>query len=337
MGCCTSASGTQPSATKRPIPAPPSPEECLLISVGADTDIGGANKKENQDVYLVHSAFMDEPSRHLFGVMDGHGSEGRRASMYCRQTLPAVLECIYDGDPDSDNVSGALRRSFEETHERVSNRSKSRCDASHSGTTATVALLEHKELMIAWVGDSQACIIKESLSGELTCSWQSRVHQFNQEDEKQRSLQAGGWVDQSRSGGFPSGPLRVYFKGEGFPGLMVSLSLGDSDAHRIGVAADPECYSYTLQEDDRYIVICSDGVWDVLNCDNIIELMRPNGNDMQEAAKKIVSRSKTEWAKPWHHGKTDNITAVCARINFPAVRVIPEGASSVTNEPTDGA
>jgi hypothetical protein len=59
-----------------------------------------------------------------------------------------ILESIYDGDSDWQNMALALRRAFEETHARVSNRTKSRCDASHSGTTATVALLEDRELLI---------------------------------------------------------------------------------------------------------------------------------------------------------------------------------------------
>lgn len=277
----------------------------------------GPSKKENQDVYLIHQSFMDEPSRHVFGVMDGHGADGTRAAQYCQRTLPAVLEAIYDGNPDPDPMSRALRRAFEETHARVTNRSKSRCEASHSGTTATVALLEHRELMIGWVGDSQACIIQELESGQLKSCWMSRVHQFSQEDEKQRALQSGGWVDQSRSNGFPSGPLRVYFMGEGYPGLMVSRSLGDFDAHCIGVSAEPECYHRTLSPDDRYIVLCSDGVWDVLTEDAVVDIIQLNVGNVKAAAKKIVSQARSEWAKPSRCGRADNITAVVAMINFP--------------------
>jgi len=316
-GCSTALGAAPPAALSDTDLAPPLPADRLTVSMGASTDIGCASKKENQDVYLSHHGFMDEPSRHLYGVMDGHGTEGRRASVYCKQTLPAVMESIYDHPQDEEGMRKAMRRSFEETHARVCNKHKSRCDAGRSGTTATVALIEHTSLLVGWVGDSQACLFQESAAGRLTCSWLSRVHQFCQEDEKHRVLQAGGWVDQSRSNGFPAGPLRVYFKGEGYPGLMVSRSLGDEVAHRIGVSQEPECYFKTLCEEDRYLVMCSDGVWDVMNEEAILEIVSQCGHDMTAAANKIVTKAKDEWAKPWHNGRIDNITAVCIRFAFP--------------------
>jgi len=44
-------------------------------------------KKENQDVWLYHDEFSGEPSRRLFGVMDGHGGDGLRAANYCLEVL----------------------------------------------------------------------------------------------------------------------------------------------------------------------------------------------------------------------------------------------------------
>jgi len=319
MGCGTS--GIQNNgdlSASRAIPLPPSAEERLHVVIEAETDIGGKNKKENQDVFLTHDNFMDEPSRRMFGVMDGHGADGARAAQFCRQALPSVLEAVYDGNPDPANMCLAMRTAFIETDARVSNRAKSRCNATHSGTTATVVLMEHRELLIGWAGDSQAMIIQEMQPGNLQHVWISRAHQFSYEDEKQRVLKSGGWVDQSRSNnGLPAGPLRAYFKGQGYPGLMVSRSLGDSDAHSIGVSAEPECFHITLSPEDRYVVVCSDGVWDVLSQDDVTHIIGDHYGDLRTAVKQIVSRAKSEWAHPCHNGRVDNITAVAAMIRFP--------------------
>jgi hypothetical protein len=53
--------------------SPPEPADRLVLKFAAETDIGGPSKKENQDVSFEHLGFMAEPSRYLFGVMDGHG------------------------------------------------------------------------------------------------------------------------------------------------------------------------------------------------------------------------------------------------------------------------
>jgi len=314
MGC--GASGTA-NAVSEPdsIDSPPPEEGRLTVVSGAATDIGGPSKKENQDVHLCHHSFMEEPSRHLFGVMDGHGGHGLGAAEFCKQTLPCVAEVCYDGKRDHENMARTLRRAFEETHARVANKKKSKCDACHSGTTATVALLDHKELVLGWVGDSQAMILTQHEDSEkLEELWISREHHFSQEDEKRRALQSGGWVDQSKAHGSPSGPLRVYFKGQGYPGLMVSRSLGDTDAHSIGVSADPECYCKTLGPEDRYIIICSDGVWDVVPKHVIIAIVEELAPDVSAAAKKIVSVSRQAWAST---GRADNITAQVTMIRFP--------------------
>jgi len=173
-------------------------------------------------------------------------------------------------------------------------------------------------LCIAWVGDSQALLIVEKEPRTLSIEWMSRIHQPTAEDEKQRVLKSGGWVDQTKSGGVPIGPLRVYKKGEKTPGLMVTRSLGDADAHEVGVSAVPECYFRTLFPEDRYIVICSDGVWDVVNEHQVLKVVMECSPDMPKATKKIVQMAREGWKRI---KRADNITCQIVMINFPESRV----------------
>ena len=46
-----------------------------------------APDKANQDSYLLHENFMDDPCTHLFGVFDGHGEYGDLCSYYCSDTV----------------------------------------------------------------------------------------------------------------------------------------------------------------------------------------------------------------------------------------------------------
>jgi hypothetical protein len=42
-----------------------------------------------------------------------------------------------------------------------------------------------------------------------------------------------------------AGPLRVYKQGQGFPGIAMSRSVGDSTAGDLGVIEDPTAGAYT--------------------------------------------------------------------------------------------
>lgn len=68
--------------------------------------------------------------------------------------------------------------------------------------------------------------------------------------------------------GIPIGPYRVYKIDEAGPGLAMSRSIGDTEAHEIGITCDPITTVLDHKPDyDFFIVAGSDGVFDVM--DNI--------------------------------------------------------------------
>lgn len=88
-------------------------------------------------------------------------------------------------------------------------------------------------------------------------------HKPNRDDEKRRIDSSGGIVSTER--GNLSGPARIYSQNEEGPGLAVSRTLGDIFGHTVGVSCEPEVSFKVIDSDDRYIIIASDGVWDVMN------------------------------------------------------------------------
>jgi len=45
----------------------------------------------------------------------------------------------------------------------------------------------------------------------------------------------------------------------------MSRSLGDFAAKKVGLISDPEVQTLELTQQDQFIIIASDGVWDVCN------------------------------------------------------------------------
>lgn len=80
---------------------------------------------------------------------------------------------------------------------------------------------------------------------------------------------AGGRVEPKR---LPSGRMvgepRVWLQHLPSPGLMLSRSIGDGMASSVGCTAQPEVISLALRPGaDAFLVVASDGVWDVLGND----------------------------------------------------------------------
>lgn len=55
----------------------------------------------------------------------------------------------------------------------------------------------------------------------------------------------------------------------------MSRSLGDRIAHSVGVSSEPEITEMLLTEQDKIIIIASDGVWEFLSNNDVAEIVIP--------------------------------------------------------------
>ena len=70
--------------------------------------------------------------------------------------------------------------------------------------------------------------------------------------------------------GADMGPYRVCERTSMAPGLAMSRSLGDNSGKGIGIIATPTTNEYELQKGkDAFCIIASDGVWDVMDNDEV--------------------------------------------------------------------
>lgn len=104
----------------------------------------------------------------------------------------------------------------------------------------------------------------------------------------------------------------------------MSRSIGDLCATSVGVTPEPgiiilfkfiETFEYEITKDCKYIVVCSDGVWEFLSNKQVCSMVdsyyvnnNPNG-----ACDKLVDESLKEWKK--EDEVVDDITAICVFFN----------------------
>ena len=104
----------------------------------------------------------------------------------------------------------------------------------------------------------------------------SRDHKPDERDEATRILTAGGriesYYDENEN---PLGPQRVWLQSENIPGLAMSRSVGDWVAESVGVMSDPEILEYSINPDDKFIVLGSDGIFDFIKNEEVVKMVVP--------------------------------------------------------------
>jgi len=84
--------------------------------------------------------------------------------------------------------------------------------------------------------------------------------------------------------------------------LQCTRSIGDADVKAEGVIAEPEVTECRLGPEDEFLVVASDGLWDVLEPADVSALIRDTVKHPGMAAQRLVTEALTR-------GSADNVSA----------------------------
>ena len=104
-------------------------------------------------------------------------------------------------------------------------------------------------------------------------------------------------------------PPRLWMPDALYPGTAFTRSLGDAAAERIGVIPDPEVRPRTLSKNDRFLVLASDGVWEFMSNQDVVDLVASDEarGDPQRASVLLCVEAYRRWLL--NETRTDDITA----------------------------
>ena len=269
--------------------------------------------KINQDSYLVIPNEYKLNDFNIFSVMDGHGLNGHLVSQFCTKYFTSYFakHKKLNQLTDEESVYNTLKKNNYEIikkafHKAEKEISKSDIDANFSGTTCVMTFQIGKKLITANVGDSRGIIIKGDKAIPLSIDQKP-----NDENEMKRIIKNGGEVSQYEEDGIKSGPYRVWKKGEMYPGIAMSRSIGDLLASTLGVIPEPEFIETEIDKDTKFVILASDGVWEFLDNQKVKDLVMPyyKKNDPDGACKLLINES-TKW---WNEEDivVDDITVIC--------------------------
>lgn len=248
-----------------------------------DLIYGQANQsKKGEDFTLLKTECQRVPGDanttfSVFGLFDGHN--GSAAAIYTKENLLNNIVGAIPPDLSRDEWLAALPRAmvagFVKTDKDFQDR------AHTSGTTVTFAILDGWVISVASVGDSR-CIL-ESAEGTIYSLTADHRLEVN-EEEVERVRESGGEVGRLNTGGGAEiGPLRCWPGG-----LCLSRSIGDLDVGEFIVPV-PHVKQVKLSSAGGRLVICSDGVWDALSSEAVINCCR--GMPTDGAATQIVNEA----------------------------------------------
>lgn len=260
----------------------------------------GNPHKVNQDSFIAKARLNFEYL--LFVVADGHGVNGEHVSRYMKERYPQLL----NASPYLlTNANKAIFNSTRKLNREIGCKD---FDTNFSGSTFISVLIRSKKLWCANVGDSRALLgrqmsDKSSISAQSN-HWMSialsRDHKPNEPDESARIYSCGGRVEAYQDEhGNPFGPSRVWLKTQNIPGLAMSRSFGDKVASSVGVISEPEILEFDLTQDDKFIVLGSDGIFEFLNNEDVVKLVVPywRRNDVEGAAEVLAKEAKAAWMR----------------------------------------
>ncbi|KAI5082914.1 hypothetical protein GOP47_0002657 [Adiantum capillus-veneris] len=286
-------------------------------------------KGTNQDSMVVWENFIPSEKATFCGVFDGHGPHGHHISKNVRDKLPAKIASCWQGlqasnslarRSDSFEKSTASRQNldpdsisaWEETFHNAFNLMDrdllidEDVDCVFSGTTAVTLVKQGNDLIMANVGDSRAVlgvkfedsVVALQLTVDLTP---------NLPKEAERIRRCKGRVLALRKEPFVK---RVWLPHENTPGLAMARAFGDYILKNFGVISVPEITHRRISKNDKFVVLATDGVWDVLSNEQVVRIVDA-AQTRSLAAQLVVDTAVRAWKVKYPDAKVDDCAVVC--------------------------
>ncbi|KAJ0041269.1 hypothetical protein Pint_28729 [Pistacia integerrima] len=252
---------------------------------------------DNLREHLPSSSNFPSPAA-FYGVFDGHG--GIDAATFTRSN---ILKFIVEDSHFPAGIKKAVKNAFSKADHALAD-AKS-LDRS-SGTTALTAFMLDRMMLIANAGDSRAVLGKRGRAIEL-----SKDHKPDVTSERIRIEKLGGVIYDG------------YLNGQ----LSVARALGDwhikgSKGSNCPLSSEPELEEIILTEEDEFLILGCDGLWDVMSSQCAVTMVRKalmQHNDPEKCSKALVKEAL-------QRNTCDNLTVVviCFSANPPPKIEIPK-------------
>ena len=285
------------------------------------------NIKINQDAFRVCENINNIKNFNIYILCDGHGRDGHYVSKYITENIISMISShsLKVFHKNVEEIYNALIKNNYQLIKDIFSQIdiclslQKDFDTEKSGCTCILILQIGSKIISANIGDSRAILVYSN-SQNLFKTKTFPLSLDSKPDlpsELKRIINCGGEVHKNiNKKGEYVGPMRVFARGKDFPGLAMSRSFGDFQSKQYGVINEPTFVEYCLDENCRYIVICSDGVWDFIDNDNVVKIGNRHylNNNPEGFCLEILEKASYWWQK--EDIVIDDITALIVFFKF---------------------
>eukprot|EP01130_Rhizamoeba_saxonica_P017480 TRINITY_DN8484_c0_g1_i1.p1 TRINITY_DN8484_c0_g1~~TRINITY_DN8484_c0_g1_i1.p1 ORF type:complete len:275 (-),score=73.96 TRINITY_DN8484_c0_g1_i1:72-896(-) len=249
---------------------------------------GYKNKRRRmEDAHTLVDTFGGLEHQAFFGVYDGHLTPS--AAVFTSENLhESFLELLQEATDENLADEEYMENLHGEAYEDTDQKMKEVVPA--AGACVVTALIrqvgDERYIYVANAGDSRAVIVKSSGEAEMV----TIDHKPSLESEIERIKEAGGYIDKGRVNGT----------------IAVTRALGDHCLKPRFIINTPHFYMRTLEEDDKYLLLACDGVWDALTTQEAADIL-DDDIDCLELCKNVIRASVKG-------GSDDNISVIVVRL-----------------------
>ncbi|KAK4795170.1 hypothetical protein SAY86_013164 [Trapa natans] len=268
------------------------------IRSGSHSEIGPRRSMDDEHIRIddlsahAGSSNFCRPSA-FYAVFDGHG--GPEAAAYVKRNAESLfIKGVFV--PEASTIDESFLKQLEswyrEAFFQADDALRTEPSVSHScGTTALIALILGRHLLVANAGDCRAVLCRKGTAVDM-----SEDHRCSYLPERERVEKFGDDVI-----------VDGYLKDK----LAVTRALGDwemklpvgSDSPLI---AEPDIQQAILTEEDEFLIIACDGIWDKMSSQYAVSLVRQalrRHDDPHQCAAELV-------ADALRLNTPDNVTAI---------------------------
>ena len=267
------------------------------------------HRQEMEDFHCIKQALGKRPNLSYFAIFDGHGGKDVASflSINLHHFLIDEINNINFGTNDEENISNiieSIKSAFMKIDQNILSNENFTNDV---GSTATLIFIYYNNLnenilnnnndngnknverilICANIGDSNGYLITKSNISQIT-----KPHKCEDTSEVQRIKGTGG----------------IVFQGRIFGKLILTRTLGDKEMKKYGVIPVPDFYTKKIEKDDLFVIIASDGIWDVINEEELYKM----GNE-KELSSEIFSKKIMDLAK--ERDTRDNSSCIVIKLN----------------------
>ena len=220
-----------------------------------------------------------DPDKALFCLFDGHG--GDEVSKFLQNNfIKEFKEMI-----PFDNVNKNLINLFHKIDLKIKD-----LNYFEIGAAACIIYITKENglrcLYSANVGDTRSILISKNKFKRL-----SYDHRADDSQEYKRIIKDGG----------------IVFGGRVYGSLMLGRSFGDWHLKSYGVSCEPYITRINISDNDKYIILATDGIWDTLEESEVFDLSKNYDNNTKEFCNTLIYKAMKK-------GSKDNIS--CFVINL---------------------